>query len=164
MQAKPQSLCLKIINGGFVSQYQQFPSKKKHFKFEINGNVFQANGVLVPEGVRQSFSGDHVCHSPEEILGKDCIDGCPLIEGRTLYAGHFMNHYGHFITDGLGRLYPLVKSLNFDRVAFLPFIFENHLRIELMKDFHRLIFMALGVMPKDVFFVNETIIYKRNNF
>ena len=149
------SLSLKIINSGFVSQYQQLSSQNPSFKYEVLGNVFEAGGALVPEGLRPSVGGDHVHHLSDEILSHGNPQNARFVEGRVLYAGHLMLHYGHFITEGLGRLYPLVKGIEFDYVAFLPFIFGASSFINSPSDYHQFIFSSLGIALDQIILVRE---------
>ena len=149
------SLSLKILNRGFVSRYQQFPSQKAHFKYEIFGNVFEADGTLVSEGLRSSTGGDHVYHSLDEALTQGDRENAQFVDGRVLYAGHLMLHYGHFITEGLGRLYPLIKSIEFDHIAFLPFVFGGGSFIETPPDYHQLILSSLGISLDEVILVRK---------
>jgi capsular polysaccharide biosynthesis protein len=47
-----------------------------------------------------------------------------IYPGTTLYLGNFMNHYGHFITEFISKLW-CVDNIQFDRIIVRPFIFQN---------------------------------------
>ena len=149
------SLSLKILNSGYVTPYKQLPFNQGKFKYKVIGNVFEANGILVPEGLRSSVRGDHVYHSADECLSHDDRESAQIVNGRVLYAGHLMLHYGHFITEGLGRLYPLIKSIEFDRIAFLPFVFGGSLFPDALSDYHHFIFSSLGISLEQIFIIRE---------
>jgi hypothetical protein len=63
--------------------------------------------------------------------------------GRTLYLGHHMSHYGHFIVECLPVLWMHRDLSGFDRLAFHTFMFRN-LQPAFMLDAYR----ALG-LPLD---------------
>ena len=149
------SLSLKILNNGFVSKYQQLSSQDSQFKYDLLGNVFESDGTLVCEGLRPSVGGDHVQHLSNEILSQVDLQNTHFLEGRALYAGHFMFHYGHFITEGLSRLYPVVKSIDFDYIAFLPFIFGGNLFVNSPPDYHEFIFASLGISLDQIILLRD---------
>ena len=149
------SLSLKILNNGFVSKYQQLSSQDSQFKYDLLGNVFESDGTLVCEGLRPSVGGDHVQHLSNEILSQGDLQNTHFLEGRALYAGHFMLHYGHFITEGLSRLYPVVKSIDFDYIAFLPFIFGGNLFVNSPPDYHEFIFASLGISLDQIILLRD---------
>ena len=149
------SLSLKILNNGFVSKYQQLSSQDSQFKYDLLGNVFESDGTLVCEGLRPSVGGDHVQHLSNEILSQGDLQNTHFLEGRALYAGHLMLHYGHFITEGLSRLYPVVKSIDFDYIAFLPFIFGGNLLVNSPPDYHEFIFASLGISLDQIILLRD---------
>ena len=149
------SLSLKILNNGFVSKYQQLSSQNPQFKYDLLGNVFESGGTLVCEGLRPSVGGDHVHHLSNEVLSPGDLQSSQFVEGRVLYAGHLMLHYGHFITEGLSRLYPVVKSIDFDYIAFLPFIFGGNLFVNSPPDYHEFIFASLGISLDQIILLRE---------
>ena len=149
------SLSLKILNNGFVSKYQQLSSQDSQFKYDLLGNVFESDGTLVCEGLRPSVGGDHVQHLSNEILSQGDLQNTHFLEGRALYAGHLMLHYGHFITEGLSRLYPVVKSIDFDYIAFLPFIFGGNLFVNSPPDYHEFIFASLGISLDQIILLRD---------
>ena len=149
------SLSLKILNSGYVTPYKQLPFNQGKFKYKVIGNVFEANGTLVSEGLRPSLRGDHVYHSADECLSHDDRESAQIVDGRVLYAGHLMLHYGHFITEGLGRLYPLIMSIEFERIAFLPFVFGGSSFPNALSDYHLFIFSSLGISLEKIFIIRE---------
>ena len=94
-------------------------------------------------------------HLSNEILSQGDLQNTHFLEGRALYAGHLMLHYGHFITEGLSRLYPVVKSIDFDYIAFLPFIFGGNLFVNSPPDYHAFIFASLGISLDQIILLRD---------
>jgi len=82
-----------------------------------------SNGRLVPESCRLGGLGEDLClHVDPPSLGATCTaNDLPIKSGRWLFAGHFMHHFGHFITETLTNLWPS-GMIDVDGVVFLPFL------------------------------------------
>lgn len=81
-----------------------------------------SNGQLVLESCRAGGLGSDLCiHTDANSLDEGASANAPLRRGRWLYGGHFMKHFGHFITETLTNLWPASAS-RVDGVVFLPFI------------------------------------------
>ena len=145
-----KSLSVKVVAGGIASPYRQESIVNPPFRFNISGNIFDSGGQLVKEGLRQSHSGDHVFHDDQENYPQSQFADIPLRKGRFLYAGHLFDHYGHFITEGLGRLYLVNRPTNFKKILFHPFIFGNVSPRNPLKEFQRIIFSSLGIPERKV--------------
>ena len=151
------SLTLQILNCAYVTPYRQMVFNQGKFKYKVFGNVFEASGDLIPEGLRHSAHGDHVYHSSDECLSQEDRESAQVICGKVLFAGHLMLHYGHFITEGLGRLYPLIKSIKFDRIAFFPFIFGVFSSFpDVLSDYHHFIFASLGISLDQIILIRQS--------
>jgi hypothetical protein len=62
----------------------------------------------------------------EPRLGPEAIPAqAHVVTGRTLFLGHFMNHYGHFLTETMSRLWALEGDIPYDNYVFFPFIFDD---------------------------------------
>lgn len=94
-------------------------------------------------------------HLSNEVLRQGDLQNAQFVKGRVLYAGHLMLHYGHFITEGLGRLYPLIKAIEFERIAFLPFVFGASSFLKSPSDYHQFIFSSLGVSLDQIILIRE---------
>jgi hypothetical protein len=67
----------------------------------------------------------------------------PRLQGRTLFLGNFMNHYGHFITEGLSRLWAQEDMARYDHiVAFAANADRGRYR---PRAFHRYFLDLLGM-------------------
>jgi len=153
-------LSVKVISCGLASLYCQNSVDNPPYKFNISGNIFDSRGQLIKEGLRQSHSGDHVFHDDQERYLDSHVAEIPLKEGRFLYAGHLFDHYGHFITEGLGRLYLLNKPADFKRVLFHPFIFGNVSSSNSLKEFQRIIFSSVGIPERKVQIISTVARYE----
>lgn len=99
-----------------------------HARRAIMGCVYNSRGQKIEASVRQGgFGGDHVI-----ACDPDHIDGSPrgvkTLTGKSLYLGYHMDHYGHFLTEFLPRLWPQVDFSSFDHILAYPFIFGRKVR------------------------------------
>jgi Glycosyltransferase 61 len=100
-------------------------SRYKHTRLHVAGAAYRQDGSLIHESRRPGgLGGDFV-----ESIDPDHIVVPPLREeirfpGTTLYLGNFMNHYGHFITEFLSKLW-CVDEIRFDQIVIRPFIFQG---------------------------------------
>jgi capsular polysaccharide biosynthesis protein len=110
------------------------PERDRSFKAYTKGCLYEADGTRVDLSIRvggvggdQSASVDPASLPPEQRGGT-------WLTGRTLYLGPFMNHYGHFITEGLSRYWK--QDIGpVDHVVAYPFMHNNG--NILVEDFHR---------------------------
>jgi hypothetical protein len=100
------------------------PPRHPSFKAYTTGCLYNSDGARVELSVRvggiggdQSASIDPPTLPPEQRGGT-------WLTGRTLYLGPFMNHYGHFITEGLSRCWK--QDIGpVDHVVGYPFMHNN---------------------------------------
>ena len=62
-------------------------------------------------------------------IDPESLAAAPRLAGRTLYLGHYLAHYGHFLTETLSSFWILGRepAAAFDRVAFHPAGFGRRL-------------------------------------
>ena len=110
------------------------PPRHPSFKAYTRGCLYDIDGARVDLSVRiGGIGGDQVASIDPAVLPPEQRGGTWLT-GRTLYLGPFMNHYGHFITEGLSRYWK--QDIGpFDHVVAYPFM-HNDGSI-LIEDFHR---------------------------
>lgn len=81
--------------------------------YDVHGqrvDLSQRQGALPPSAP--------ICIDPPTIdLDDPTIAAAERRSGRTLYLGNFMNHYGHFITEFLSRLWLPERSDAFDHIV-----------------------------------------------
>jgi hypothetical protein len=110
------------------------PPRHPSFKVYTKGCLYDVDGKRVDLSVRiGGVGGDQTASIDPETLPPEQRGGTWLT-GRTLYLGPFMNHYGHFITEGLSR-YWLREAGAFDHIVGYPFMHNNG--SILIQDFHR---------------------------
>ena len=104
------------------------------FKAYTRGCLYETDGARVDLSVRVGgIGGDQVASIDPAILPPEQRGGSWLT-GRTLYLGPCMNHYGHFITEGLSRYWK--QDIGpVDHVVAYPFM-HNGGTIQI-EDFHR---------------------------
>lgn len=110
------------------------PRRPPSFKAYTRGCLYDSEGARVDLSVRAGgIGGDQAASIDPEFLPADQRGGAWLA-GRSLYLGTFMNHYGHFITEGMGRWWR-ESAAAFDHLVAYPFM-HDHGAVR-MKDFHR---------------------------
>jgi hypothetical protein len=110
------------------------PPRHPSFKAYTRGCLYESGGARVDLSVRiGGIGGDQSASIDPAILPPEQRGGSWLT-GRALYLGPCMNHYGHFITEGLSRYWK--QDIGpVDHVVAYPFM-HNGGSI-LIEDFHR---------------------------
>ena len=85
----------------------------------VTGAVY-SGGQIVPSSQRVGERGGDLVATanPEHVLTPESYD---QVSGRWLYGGHWMEQFGHFITETATTLWP--QAENVDGIIFHPFIF-----------------------------------------
>ena len=124
------------------------------------GSVYAEDGQVIKTSMRSGgHGGDHVTavdpgHVPTQQLAK--AQGTRL-NGRSLFLGPFMSHYGHFITESLSRCWLTASGRieTFEQYLFYPFLFNNGEII--ISEFHRHFFRVLGVPLERIHILREPV-------
>jgi hypothetical protein len=112
------------------------------FKAYTLGCLYDSEGARVDMSLRVGgVRGDESAAIDPEFLPQEQRGGTWLTR-RTLYLGPFMNHYGHFITEGLSRWWKQEIG-PVDHVVAYPFM-HNHGNVA-VEPFHRHLAGLLGV-------------------
>lgn len=116
-----------------------------------SGAVYRSNGSLVAASQRAGHRGaDRVASSrPTHVRMPRDLDVLP---GRWLYGGHWMNQFGHFLTETLTSLWPLLHDTACDGLVFHPFTFGSTVQ-PWQEEFLRL----LGAAGIPVAVINEPV-------
>jgi capsular polysaccharide biosynthesis protein len=146
---KPLSIveaCLSCVANQFsIENYGKPP-----YRYKIKGALYRSDKTLIDHSIRRTGKGDHVLHVDDcPQVNKDEL---PVLPGRTLYGGHLFHHYGHFISEGLARLWPYLRS-DFDNICFYPFIFNN--RSNELCSYQLEILSLLGINANKVFIIRD---------
>ena len=78
----------------------------------------------------------------------------------AIYGGVFFNHFGHFLTESLGRLWPV----NAPELKSLPILVHSlwgQIDLEDETGYHAISLKALGIDPKRVRFIQGNILVSR---
>lgn len=112
------------------------------------GAVYTSEGACVELSRRPGGrGGDHVLSVDPPTLGlSELAADCRPMPGRSMYLGHFMNHYGHFLTEGISRMWCHNRFAEVDNFVFVPFMF-NHGRF-VVQGYHEFLLSRLGI-PRD---------------
>ena len=90
------------------------------FPYPISGALYSEDGTLVDLSRRVcGVGGDHAA-----LADPGTVDPRATVErvtGRGCYLGHLFEHHGHFITESLSSLWPLVRGESFDYFVCHPF-------------------------------------------
>lgn len=139
VEAEPQCLTLR---DAIATPFQivapadapEQPHRSPGFKAYTRGCLYDPDGARVDLSVRAGgIGGDQAASIDPEFLPADQRGGAWLA-GRSLYLGTFMNHYGHFITEGIGRWWR-EGAAAFDHLVAYPFM-HDHGAVR-VKEFHR---------------------------
>lgn len=139
VQTEPQCLTLRdAIATPFElvapADAPEQPQRHASFKAYTRGCLYDSEGRRVDFSLRVGgIGGDQAASIDPAILPPEQRGGTWLT-GRTLYLGPFMNHYGHFITEGLSRYWK--QDIGpVDHVVGYPFMHNNG--NILIEEFHR---------------------------
>ncbi len=143
IQAEPRCLTLRdaiatpfalVAPGDLPADAPAQPARDRTFKVYTKGCLYEAGGERVDLSIRVGgVGGDQTASIDPAVLPPEQRGGTWL-PGRTLYLGPFMNHYGHFITEGLSRCWKQDVG-PVDHVVAYPFMHNNG--NILVEEFHR---------------------------
>lgn len=82
------------------------------------------------------------------------------VRGRHFYLGHLFAHYGHFITEGLSCLWPLLDMV--DSTEFDGFVLQFPAMYvpRVVKPFQRDLWKVFGISPSDILHVEEDTVFE----
>jgi len=127
----------------------------KWCKFTSTGAIYNQGSELSWTSLRpSSFKGDHAFNSDPHYQQPPSTNTIKLY-GKTAFIGHFMAHYGHFITEGLSRLWAFDQLSSYDHLVMYPFCsFSGKVSI---KPFHHYIFRRLGIDVQKISFLSSPV-------
>jgi Glycosyltransferase 61 len=104
--------------------FDRAQARYKHTRFHSVGAAYREDGSLIEESKRPGGTGGDLAESldPDHIVIPPAREEIKF-PGTTLYLGNYMNHYGHFITEFLSKLW-CIDDIKFDQVVIRPFIFQ----------------------------------------
>mgnify|MGYP001810365253 CR=1 FL=1 len=103
----------------------------------ISGCLYDSTGRAIR--LSQRFGGYHGDFypnaDPARIATSDFAD-LTVLKGRSLYLGHYMPHYGHFLVEMLSTFWLYQEFSFFDHFLFHPFVFGESMPSYLADAFH----------------------------
>jgi capsular polysaccharide biosynthesis protein len=102
----------------------------------ISGCLYNQRGEIISFSQRfGGFYGDFFpCNDPKTIRPRYPL---PKIEGASIYLGHLMPHYGHFLLEMLSSFWTFNQFHLFDSFIFHPFVFGTHFPPYIKEAFQR---------------------------
>lgn len=146
VDTEPQLLTL---HNAFASQFtiigrdpSQHPEIPGHIRTFTLGCLHDSAGRRIDLSQRKGglFGDTVLAIDPPQLEAPAAIE---RRRGRTLYLGHFLTQYGHFITEFLSRLWPVKDAAEFDHIVVLPFVFGHG--VYRPRRFHRYLTGLLGL-------------------
>jgi len=94
----------------------------------ISGCLYTEDGYIIPESQRfGGFYGDFFPSVDPETIQIEYDSTITKINGHSIYLGHIMPHYGHFLIEMLSSFHTFENFNQYDNFIFHPFVFgENH--------------------------------------
>lgn len=90
----------------------------------ITGCLYTEDLALIPLSQRfGGFRGDFFPSRDPDTLPSDFGGAVETLPGRTLYLGHYMPHFGHFLLETLSTFWVRDRFQEFDTYLFQPFVF-----------------------------------------
>jgi Glycosyltransferase 61 len=119
------------------------------FPYTVSGALYSKDGALIGLSRRVSgVTGDHVVLAdPDRIEDSATVVRVP---GRGCYLGHLFEHYGHFITESLSALWPIMAGERFEYFVAHPFGAVHGLNEKAAWAFGR-----FGIKPLELYVINR---------
>lgn len=117
----------------------------------ISGCLYEHTGRIIPLSQRfGGFYGDFFPNADPATITTDDLPDLPVLKGKSVYLGHFMPHYGHFLLEMLSSFWIHRTFASFDFFVFHPFVFG-----EQFPSYIRDAFQAFGIPISKVRIIKE---------
>jgi len=111
----------KTLKNAYITPTQQFGNAKP---FNLTGCVYSENFSRIPLSERSCGNdGDFYINKNSNTLDINIYPSPTNLSGNSIYLGHFMTHYGHFITETISTFWQLLSNHEYDYYIFQ--LFEN---------------------------------------
>ena len=85
----------------------------------MSGCLYDQHGVKIDLSERYCDTVDaYQLNNPQTA---SCDKDAPELVGRSIYLGHLMKHYGHFLLETLSTFWALLEEEQYDYYVFHPF-------------------------------------------
>lgn len=120
---------------------------------DYSGVVYDEKGNLCEASVTHRFDGHMAiprCTPPctRVACNIDCIDDVVVFAG----GGYIFSHFGHFLLEGLSRLYPALDKSYRDK----KFVFIVSRKTKQLPGYVMTILSGLGIKPENIILINKT--------
>jgi len=144
-----------VLDHAVVESVKRLPAFfKAVVRARVIGGVYRADGSLEPAALGSSALG--VFQLADRIL---TTTPTRHIDAECLYGGMILNHYGHFIIEGLARAHA------FQRFASLPIVFTlpyaDISQASGLPAYIKAMFELLGIAQERIILVQETTSFKK---
>jgi len=114
-----------VLRGGFATPFTGNDPATGTFR----GCLYDAGGSKLALSQRAGGAGYRFSPGDPAAIDPGTLAAAPTLSGRTLYLGHHLAHYGHFLTETLSTFWILEDqpAAGFDRIAFHPSAFGRTL-------------------------------------
>jgi hypothetical protein len=128
--------------------------ESRHCTYHLEAALYDGYGDLIRVSERVGgVGGDHVGRLSPFHLSSTSLAAAEVVTGRSVFLGHWMNHYGHFITETASRFWSLLSHNDYDNYIFFPFIFGP---IDTGRhDFQAEICSSLQIAPSKIRIIRE---------
>jgi hypothetical protein len=94
----------------------------------ISGCLYDNNGRIISLSQRfGGYYGDFYPNADPATIETNNLLDLPVLKGKSVYLGHFMPHYGHFLVEMLSSFWIYRSFSIFDYFVFHPFVFGEEL-------------------------------------
>ena len=123
----------------------------------VRGCLYDSGRAKVPLSLRAPDAVAPDGRPPDSaMLAEEVFARATMrLQGRTLFLGTFMNHYGHFITESLSRYWGPEPTERFDHLVAYTFVHNNGRPF--VQRFHRHLTSILGIPIKRVRFLKDPV-------
>ena len=123
------------------------------------GGLYDDQGRFLPDAVHRRSSTGEIQFPDEQGFPLTQAD-IPVIEQPCLYGGVLFNHFGHFLAESLGRLWPCDQAPCTDLPIYVHPIW-GLLDLETSGRFGRASLELLGVEPQRIRFITRPMRFER---
>jgi len=124
---------------------------------KISGCLYSSDGKIIH--LSQRFGGGnndlYPCDDSEKIE-PGSLENVLKINGRCIYLGHYMTHYGHFLVEMLSTFWCYDDFNFYDYFVFHPFVFGEGLPIYIKEAFH-----VFGISSERLIFIQSNTLIEQ---
>lgn len=128
-----------------------------HVNGRAYGCLYDAHGKVIRLSQRiGGHLGDHFSTSDADILDHTDRPAQRTFSGKSIYLGHYMAHFGHFLTETISTFWIYPEFDRYDHFIFHPFIFGRELT-----PFAKDTFAAFGISIDRIVMIDTATHFER---